>query len=385
MSLNNKPGLVIFYDYFYPAYKAGGPIQSLTNLIISLESDYRIFVFTGANDLNEHKQLVGVETDCWTDVNLPLSDEAIKVWYASTGKTGLSAMKRAIRETGAASFYINGMFSYAFTIVPLFLFRQQKVIICPRGMLQKGALSGKSLKKKIYLKLLKFSGLCNKVFWHATNTEEQHDIMAIFGSAAKISVAGNIPRKPYATVSLGQKLKGELHLVYLSLISAKKNLLQLVNIIGPMQENITLDIYGPVKDEQYWNKCLDVINRYAGKIEYKGDVRPEAVQEIFEKYDASVLLTKGENFGHALYESFSAGRPVITSFFTPWNQLDEKFAGWNIDISAAGEISSVLKRLCDMEKTEYDNYCNGAHQLAKGYYQGMIFEIEKYRKLFSEV
>lgn len=385
MSFQNKPGVVILYGYFYPAYKAGGPIQSLTNLIISLKSDYRIFVYTSAYDLNEHEPHAGIKTDCWRDVTIPLSGTSIKVWYATGPKAGINGMRKAINETGASIFYINGMFSYAFTIVPLLLYRRQTKIICPRGMLQKGALAGKPLKKKLYLWGLKISGLCRNAYWHATNEEEQQDIRAVFGDTAKVVVAGNIPRKPLDVISPVNKRNGQLHLIYLSLITAKKNLLQLLNIIELMEEKISLHIYGPVKDESYWNKCLEAIKRSGGKIEYKGDVRPDKVQEIFEKYDASILLTKGENFGHALYESFSVGRPVITSYFTPWNQLDEKRAGWNVDISVPGEISSVLKKLCDMEKTEYDNYCNGAHQLAKGYYQGMIVEIEKYRKMFTEI
>lgn len=379
---NKKPGLVIFYDHFYPAYKAGGPIQSLTNLVLYLQDTYKISFITSAYDLNDHNILDGVNTDKWTTVNLPGAGTAVNVWYAKKGNMGMSAIREAVRQADPDFIYLNGMFSYAFMLVPLMLFRKHKIVICPRGMLQKGALAGKALKKKVYLYLLKMSGLCKMVTWHATNTEELNDIMAVFGPGAKVMVAGNIPRKPVKIITPGQKRPGELHLVYLSLISAKKNLLQLVNIIGAMEENITLDIYGPVKDETYWLKCLNVINRNDGKIKYKGDVLPGAVQGIFEKYDASVLLTKGENFGHALYESFSAGRPVITSYFTPWEHLVEKNAGWNIDITHPNELNSVLKRLCNMEESAYAVYYTGAHQLAKEYYRA-VFETGEYKRLFS--
>ncbi|HWA34039.1 MAG TPA: hypothetical protein VG737_07915, partial [Cyclobacteriaceae bacterium] len=50
-------------------------------------------------------------------------------------------------------FYLNGMFSIPFFFLPLVFARRNKchVVICPRGMLQEGALSHGSFKKKSYL------------------------------------------------------------------------------------------------------------------------------------------------------------------------------------------------------------------------------------------
>ena len=49
-----KPALVIFYDHFYPAYKAGGPIQSITNLVLNLQDTYNLSIICSAYDLNEN-------------------------------------------------------------------------------------------------------------------------------------------------------------------------------------------------------------------------------------------------------------------------------------------------------------------------------------------
>lgn len=375
--------LVICYDHFYPAYKAGGPIQSLTNLAVSLEKAYSICVLTSAHDLNEQAQLEVADTDTWTNVTLPGATETIRVWYASGKKQGITGIRDAVRKVNPDFIYLNGMFSYAFVLVPLLMFRDIKTVICPRGMLQKGALAGKAFKKKVYLGLLKLSGLCSKLIWHATNDEEKDDIIRIFGSRSRITVAGNIPAKPLIRISFPAKEPGKLKLVYLSLVTAKKNLLQLVQVIAGSETGISLDIYGPVKDGMYWDKCREAIKGAQGRIRYMGDVKPEMVQEVFSKYDASVLLTHGENFGHALYESFSAGRPVITSNFTPWNDLQEKKAGWNVDLSDNSRIASLFSELAAMYPGRFNDFCSGAHAIACDYYRHG-FDIGTYRNIFCK-
>ena len=381
---NSRPRLIIFYDYFYPAYKAGGPVQSLTNLVLSLQDEYEISIVTSAYDLNDDQVLDKIITDDWSEVMLPLSPVIMKIWYAASGKLGIDTIKKIIKQVAPSVIYLNGMFSFRFVLLPLIAIKKVKLIICPRGMLQKGALAGKPVKKKIYLAFLKISGLLNNVTWHATNEYEEADIKREFGMHAKVFVAGNIPKRPLGKINMLQKKPGELRLIYLSLISKKKNLLQLINIIRNMKENILLDIYGPVKDESYWKQCMGAINDCADKITYRGNVLPDMVQSTFGKYHASILLTKGENFGHALYESFSSGRPVITSYFTPWNQLADKNAGWNVDISDETGIATLISAVCDMDQSLYDVFCSGAYSQANEYYQNG-FDIGSYKKLFASL
>jgi len=377
-----KPGLLIFYDYFYPAYKAGGPIQSLTNLVLALKDEYNISVITSNHDLNEVTSLTGIETNDWSKIQLPGSGSFINIWYAGTAEPTTATIKKIIRQTSPSAVYLNGMFSYRFVLLPLIAIKGLKIILCPRGMLQVGALAGKPVKKKIYLSILKMSGLIKKITWHATNEDEEADITREFGIHSRIIVAGNIPRKPVLNMAYPGKQPGKLRLVYLSLISEKKNLLQLIYIISKLKDGISLDIYGPVKDPAYWQKCMEAIKSVPGKITYKGDIVPEKVQQVFSEYDASILLTRGENFGHALYESLSTGRPVITSHFTAWNQLADKKAGWNVNISDDEEIIKLINHISAIGQIEYNEYCNGAYHLAYQYYK-TGFNIDSYRKLFS--
>ncbi|MEP7165498.1 MAG: glycosyltransferase [Ferruginibacter sp.] len=383
MAENIKHRLLIFYDYFYPAYKAGGPIQSLTNLMCLLQNEYDISVVTSAYDLNDDRVHDSINLNAWNEVSIPNSSATIKIWYAASGEPRIDTIKKIVKHADPSVIYLNGMFSAGFVLKPLFTIKKIKIVICPRGMLQVGALAGKAFKKRIFLSALKLSGVVNKVSWHATNPGEAADIIREFGKLSKIFVAGNIPKRPVEKISLSIKESGRLKLVYLSLVSEKKNLLQAINIIRGLKENISIDIYGPIKDETYWKKCMQAINDSAGKARYMGDVLPQAVQDVFGNYHASILLTKGENFGHALYESFSAGRPVITSYFTPWNDLVKIKAGWNVDITNDKDIVKAVNELYNMDQSSFDEFCYGSYKLANEYYQQGV-DIADYKKMFSE-
>ncbi|MBK8087397.1 MAG: hypothetical protein IPK31_05310 [Chitinophagaceae bacterium] len=56
-----KKRILIFYDHFYPAYKAGGPVQSLVNLVRELYKDYDFFIVCKPHEMNETEKLDGIK------------------------------------------------------------------------------------------------------------------------------------------------------------------------------------------------------------------------------------------------------------------------------------------------------------------------------------
>lgn len=366
---------------------AGGPIQSLTNLVFALDGFYNISVITSAYDLHTELPYAAINIDCWNKINLPGVSKAINVYY--TSKQGLNLKKIAllIDEVSPDTVYLNGIYSRHFFLSPLRHLKSTnhnlKVIVCPRGMLQEGALAVKPFKKKIYLLYLRISSLLNRVYWHAINEEESNDIKRHFTKNRGVYVAPNIPKSPLPEIFFPVKEKQKLKLVYLSLIAEKKNLLLLLQLMQKTDDNISLDIYGPIVDKRYWQQCLALIKKVPAKVQYKGEVQPVNVQELLLQYHAMVLLTKGENFGHALYESLSVGRPVITSFYTPWNDLQQNVAGANININNFQESLQKLNEFANMPQNEYNFYCSGAHTLACNYYFNIDAE-SKYSKLFQD-
>jgi glycosyltransferase involved in cell wall biosynthesis len=233
-------------------------------------------------------------------------------------------------------------------------------------MLQPGALAVKPCRKKIYFKGLGLLALCKGGVWYATTPDEADDIRRFAGQNARVVVAANIPKWPLQQWLPSHKLLGRLQLIYLSLITEKKNLLLLLQALRLCRQTVQLHIYGPVVDSRYWQECEKQMQQMPAHIQvaYKGSVQPHAVQSTIAQYDALVLLTKGENFGHAIYESLSAARTVLISRFTPWQNLREQQAGWDIPIDAVQPIAQAIDELALMETSEWTAFCAGAHTLA---------------------
>ena len=360
--------ILLFNPYFYPGYQAGGPVQSLIHLIERMGQEYRFAMVTSAFDLGEQQPYAVVQPDTWQD--MVLNGVTVQVWYAQQSLTP-PAVRQCIAEQQPDIIYLNGMYGMPWFIWPLVWHRLGKtgaaqILVCPRGMLQPGALAVKSLRKKLYLTALRWSGLCKHIRWHATTPGEAIDIKKIMGTSIDVRVAANIPKLPVTHWEPPAKEAGTLRLVYLSLITEKKNLFFLLQSLQYCRHTIQLDIWGPVVDRAYWQQCEQWIPRLPVQIQvqYKGTVVPQQVQSTLAQYDAMVLLTKGENFGHAIYESFSAARPVLISTFTPWQDLEAKQAGWNMAITDTKAIAQQIDRLAAMQATDWATYCAGAYALA---------------------
>jgi glycosyltransferase involved in cell wall biosynthesis len=383
----NKPIILIVYEYFYPAYKAGGPIQSLMNLIKVLKNDYDFYVLTSAYDFGVQQPHTTIKINEWNTVTLSNKDTySVEVWYSNSLHLDKFTLLQIYNAVQPNFIYINGLYtSWCNTILRSQIHIKSTIILCPRGMLQQGALAVKPFKKKLYLLVFKLFGYFNNIVWHATNEEEKRDILNNIHKRAIIKVAGNIPKIPLQEISKDYAKKAnQLNLVYLSLITPKKQLHILLQTLLQCKSCITLDIYGPIKDEEYWLKCKLLIEKMPVNctVNYCNDVQPNAVQQTLQQYDAKILLTKGENFGHALYESLSVGTPIITSYFTAWNNLQSIQAGWNVDITNTTAIASLLDTLAGYSAEQWAIYQSSALALAKTYYSNGNFT-KFYKQLLS--
>ena len=213
-----KPKVMIFVDWFFPGFKAGGPIQSCINLIEVFKSEWDIYVVTGDRDLHDKGSYPGVPTNVWVNYK----DKA-SVYYAKDQKLGFQKIKQLVKEIEPDILYLNGMFSWHFSVLPFIAIgKRVKTIIAPRGMLQQGALQFKKLKKNMFLLGLRSAGFYRNVFFHATDEQEQKDIKRIIPVNAGVFVASNFPKMEVFTWSSTPKQTGSLKLIFLSRISPKK-------------------------------------------------------------------------------------------------------------------------------------------------------------------
>lgn len=347
--------LFITYEYFLPAYKAGGPVQSLANLIANY-SHADIYIYCRNTDLDG--TVLDVKNNEWVQFN-----SHTKVFYASD-KAEVTVYD-LLTEINPDVVFINGIFSPTFNLKPLLWSGDANKVVSARGMLHPGALSQKSLKKKIYLAAYKLLGLHKKCVFHVTTQEEKQYVTDAFGNGVKVYVAPNFPNL-IDKLPIAQKESGKLKLVTIALISPMKNVKLVLEALGKCSSSITYDIYGPVKDAAYWQECQQLIATMPNNIcvQYHGAVTPDKVLNTLADYHCMIQPSKSENFGHALYEALAAGKPVITSHYTPWNNLEEANAGFNVDINNIQTITDAIEKMASLNNEAYTDSSNAAAQYA---------------------
>jgi glycosyltransferase involved in cell wall biosynthesis len=283
------------------------------------------------------------------------------------------------------------MYSLRFTILPLLAFRMKntgaRIILAPRGMLQEGAMHFKTQKKKFFIGLLKFMGIASKIHFHATDDQERMDVLHYFPANAGISVVPNFPKSSSGPFKTTLKEQGTVLCIFISRIAPKKNLLYLLELLDALPEriNLRLDIYGESEDEAYFEKCRQVISKFPQHISvnFKGSVPNEEAHAVLEANHLFVLPTKGENFGHAIYESLLAGRPVLISDRTPWKGMQAKKAGWDIPLEKPVEFLKAIQEMAEFDQQEFDDWCLHAWEYARQYRDSLTNLKEDYLKLFS--
>lgn len=209
-------------------------------------------------------------------------------------------------------------------------------------------------------------GLQKKISFHATDAEEEKYIKKVFGEDVTVLIAGNFPRK-FTAVSPMAKEKGDtLKLVSIALIGPVKNHLLVLKALSTYKNKIEYHIYGPVKDMEYWQLCLDEIKKLPQNIivEYHGEIQPQEVESCLQKGHVFILPSLSENFGHSFYEALTEGKPVISSNFTPWQNLQRAKAGINVELNSTS-IRDAIDRFAEMNQAEYNLWSQGAIQYAE--------------------
>lgn len=321
-----KPIILCFVEYYIPGYRAGGPVRSIAQLVEQLGNEYEILIVTRDRDVSDKNPYPQIKVDSWNKVG------KAQVFYASSKTSGLQSFVRLLRETPHDVLYLNSFFAFSFTALPLVarwlgLAPRKPCLIAPRGEFSSGAIAIKGTKKRLYKGLVTVLGLYRNLHWQASSDFEKVDINREFGSVAKVlHVASDLtPIMPLRLNARESRAPGPLRLVFLSRISPMKNLDFLLETLARVSSRIELAIYGPQEDVQYWSRCCALINEMPSNITIvvNGQVQQEMVQDIFTKYDVFVFPSRGENFGHVVFESLMAGTPVIVSDQTPW-QPDTK-------------------------------------------------------------
>ena len=358
--MNKRFKILIIIDWFPPAYRAGGPIRSTVNLIDSLSEFFDFYILTSNRDLGNIK--LNVNHSRWLDY-----DTSVKVFYVDMDKSPFATIKEQIHSLKFDLAIVNGMYSWFYSILPVLLIKKRPLIIFPRGMLSEHSLASKTFKKKLFLNIIKILPLYKKLHYAVTGEEEYNDLKKIFPSA-DIFMVPNLVKKPEEFVPTDKK-PGELRLINLSRISPVKNIeLALEALKDNYNGKITYDIYGHSDNNEYLNKLKKISAKLPENIEvnFKGGYSGNTT-ELIRKYHFLFSTTKGENFGHSVYEAFSAGRPVIISDNTPWKNLELYNIGWDLPLEKKN-FTEKIKLCLSMDNAQYRKMSLAAWQFAQQYY-----------------
>jgi glycosyltransferase involved in cell wall biosynthesis len=318
--------------------------------------------------------LKNISVNQWTDFN-----NHTKVFYGNK-QLSFSKHVKVLKSVNANAVFIIGIYSFRFTILPILFSRSANIILSARGMLHPPALRQKGLKKKLYLTLLKPLLKWKKVSFHATDEIEKKHIQSAIGIQSIVWVAQNIPNIRKSNVSY--KSEGVLNLLTVALIGPMKNHLQILKSLQNCKHKVQYDICGPIYFPDYWNECLDVIKQLPSnvKVVHHGPIPPNGLDSFYNNSHVFICPSQSENFGHALFEGLSAGKPLITSNNTPWNDLEKNTAGLNVE-SIPDQIKKAIDFFAEMNETEYSKWSYAATKYATNAID--ITEIKKsYHQMF---
>lgn len=348
-----RPRVLVFVGTYLPGYKAGGPTQSVANLVEHLGADFDFYIITADRDMGDTEPYSGIANDAWNTVG------KARVFYTSPRRRSLRSLSRLMRETPHDLVYVNSFFSPVFTLRPLLaralrLAPRRPVVIAPRGEFSEGALALKSRKKRPYIWLSRVLSPYRDLTWQAASEHEVDDIRrTLGGTAGRVTLAKQMVVAPALPspddgerLCTPTRLAGDpLRIVFLSRISRMKNLDFAIRVLWAVETPVELSIYGVIEDQTYWRECEDIVDTLETHIavRYQGPVPHDSVPKTLSAFDLFLLPTRGENYGHVIHEALAAGLPVLISDQTPWRDLVDKGVGWDLPLNDPAAFVSVIE------------------------------------------
>lgn len=378
----SRKKILLFADWYAPGFKAGGPIRSCVNFAANMKTDYDLYVFTSDRDLGSTQPYEGILAGEW------FRSDGVSLYYCPPEKLSWSNIGAQLRELQPDFIYLNSMFSLKFTIFPLLLARKRcphaKLILSPRGMLKASAVAFKPAKKKLFLTLLHTLGIARRIHFLASDQTETEDVHRYFGSAAQVTMIPNFPAKLPPAPAVTAKTPGVLNMIYVGRIHPIKNTDYLLDVLAGVKARVSLTIVGSAEDKAFWQTCQDRIAQFSSNItvDYPGELPNDQLPAIIARHHIFALPTRGENFGHAIFEALVLGKPVLISDQTPWRNLQTAGAGWDLPLGDPQAFGRAIEEMAALDQEAYGTRSKTARQFAVDYLDRSN-PIEEYLKLFS--
>jgi len=358
-----SPIVLTLIGAFWPGSDSSGPNLSFRGMAEALGGEFKFRQVSRDRPFGAAGPLV--EKGKW------INRGSLEARYCPPTLLGAEGLAKILRNEAYDVLVLNGFYDQDFTIPTLIMRKIGHVprvptILSPRGEFAAGAMSLKSGRKSGWRALARRTGLLADLWLHGTSEAEIEDIRRAFPWARGYLVAPNVrelidpaPREP--------QTDGVKRLAFVGRISRVKNLDYALKVLTEVKGRVAFDIYGPVEDAGYWAHCQKIIASTPPNVTvaYKGEIANAAVPGALATADLLFLPTKGENFGHAIFEALSCGVPVLIANTTPWRGLAALSAGWDLPLTDPAEFSGLIDQFVAMGADQHTALREGARRLAK--------------------
>lgn len=318
--------VVVFAPYYPPAFRAGGPVKSVSELVRSPRNPAQTRVVSRNCDLGDDRAL-SPDGDRWRWTG----DELL--WSCGTGACQAARGIRHALLWRPEAIYVNSLFDPLLAVLPALLWRLSPaargafLIVAPRGQTGAEALKRSRRRKQLLLLMWRVLSRSRRVVWHAASSNEQHDIEAALRPRRIVVRANEVG--PLLPVVAGPLPSDTLRAVFLGRIVPIKGLLPLLEFLRHSTVSMTLDVLGPEEDAEYAGRCHEAADALPSHVvvSFLGPIASTDVRGQLATYDVMLNPTRGESFGQAIGESLSVGTPVGLEDVTPWTRWILKTSG----------------------------------------------------------
>jgi glycosyltransferase involved in cell wall biosynthesis len=339
-------------------------------MVDRLSNDFSFHIVTLNRDGCDREPYSNIDRDLWVPVNKAM------VMYLDPATVSMQRLVSIVTDCTPDVIYLNSFFDPTFTqriLVArrLGLLGKIPIVLAPRGEFSEGALQLKQVKKRIYIRLSRLTGLYRDLIWQASSLFEQADILRQlkFVPEDDIRIATDLtPHGNLSDFKWVPRQPGEpLRVCFLSRISPKKNLDFALRVLSMVQTPILFTIYGPKEVPAYWMKCKQLIANLPANVRafYAGPIHPDEVTRTLSLHDLFFFPTRGENYGHVIHEALNSGLPVLLSDQTPWDDVVERSVGWTYSLYDVENFARTIDEISEWDSERLAQMRTRATSFAK--------------------
>ena len=360
MNRETRPVVLVLLGCFWPGNDASGPNQSFIALATALSRafDFRVVARDRAPGAP-----VSTAPANWVDLGYA------KARYLPVGRFGAIGLTKLLRETPHDVLWLNSVYDREFTLpalaARLLLGTRAAALLSPRGEFAAGALEVKPGKKQVFLGLIRALGLWRGVTVHATSETEAKEIAARAPAGTAIVMAPNLRLMlaPPPFLPPGDALR----VIFVGRIVPIKGLDFALKVLARVRAKVEFEIFGPPEDTATASRCEKLAAALPPNIvaHWRGAASNEAIVAALARTDLFFLPTGGENFGHAIFESLSCGAPVLISDRTPWRNLKDAGAGWDLPLDDQAPFVKAIESFAALPSEERLQLRAAAREVAR--------------------